>query len=271
MKDILCGDAILRGCDLAKKVHWMGPVERRGNVIERLATFLTFLPKILAFRRRRVKGYLSRSAMIRSYLSSAPVAKLHLGAAGNIFKGWLNTGLRPRSPEIVFLDVTQPFPFGNAVFDYVLSEHLIEHLPHNHGMFMLAECCRVLKPGGRIRLSTPDLKKLAALFFEQGGKAREYVRWIATTFPSDVPVESASMVVNNAFYNWGHRFLYDFSTLKSALEEAGFIDVTPFEMGESNDENLRGVEQHGQHGTAAEMTRFETMVLEASRPADPHG
>ncbi len=250
------------------KEGWLGTAERKGLLFRRFRRFIGFLPRILTFRRQRVRGYLRRSSLIAGYLSSAGVAKLQLGAAGNVMDGWLNTSLRPRSPRIVYLDVTEPFPFDHGVFDYILSEHLIEHLPYNDGRFMLAECFRVLKPGGKIRLSTPDLGMVARLLSEGSEKGASYVRWIASTFPSDVPVESAAMVVNNLFYNWGHRFLYDFATLKTVLEENGFICITACGVGVSDDAALHGVElHHGKSPLDEEMSRFEALVVEAMRPS----
>jgi len=246
----------------------LGRTERRSLFLRRLRRFIGFLPRILTFRMRRVKGYLFRSSLIKAYLSSAGVAKLQLGAAGNVMAGWLNTSLRPRSSKIVFLDVTERFPFDDRIFDYVLSEHLIEHLPYNDGRFMLAECFRVLKPGGKVRLSTPDLAMVAGLVSPGGEKGASYVKWIASTFPGDVPVDSAAMVVNNLFYNWGHRFLYDFAALKAALEETGFAGVKVCEVGVSGDPELQGVEMHqGKSDLDEEMSRFEALVVEATRPS----
>jgi hypothetical protein len=75
------------------------------------------------------------------------------------------------------------------------------------------------------------------------------------------------MVVNNLFYNWGHRFLYDFAALKAALEETGFTDVTACEVGVSDDPALHGVEQHlGTSDLDEEMSSFEALVVEATRP-----
>lgn len=50
--------------------------------------------------------------------------------------------------------------------------------------------------------------------------------------------------------------------LQSAMEEAGFVDITDAVPGESDDEQLYGIEKHGEFIDHEEMNRFETQVLE---------
>jgi ubiquinone/menaquinone biosynthesis C-methylase UbiE len=49
--------------------------------------------------------------------------------------------------------IALPFPDGS--FDTVVSWEVIEHIPRNTEVQMFAEMKRVLRPGGRIYLSTP--------------------------------------------------------------------------------------------------------------------
>lgn len=210
--------------------------------------------------------HLQRAQLIERYLTEHPVRKLQLGAGENVLDGWLNTDLRPATPEICFLDATVRFPFTDEVFDYVLSEHQIEHIPYERAQFMLLECRRVLRPGGRIRIATPSLEVLAALVTEQPTDAqRRYVEFISAGYlPPGTPPGVAG-VVNNAFRNWGHQFLYDRPTLVGALAEAGFVETVFTEPGQSEHEHLRGVEGHGDFLGDEETNRFETMVVEARR------
>src|SRR4029450_4609520 len=95
----------------------------------------------------RVIGWiLARRRKIDTYLKSAPVRKLHLGASRNHLSGWLNADIYPLDAGILYLDVTIRFPFGDSSFDYIFFEHLIEHIDFQDGMVMLRECWRVLKP-----------------------------------------------------------------------------------------------------------------------------
>jgi SAM-dependent methyltransferase len=54
------------------------------------------------------------------------------------------------------------FPYNDSYFDTVLCCELIEHLP-NDPMFMLSEINRVLKPGGHLVLTTPNITSLRAI------------------------------------------------------------------------------------------------------------
>jgi predicted SAM-dependent methyltransferase len=221
---------------------------------------------------RRVLGAIkngSRNArLISEYMQSHRVRKLQVGAGHNEIEGWLCTDLQPRFDSAVFMDATKPFPFADETFDYVYSEHMIEHIPWTDGQFMLRECFRVLKPGGAIRIATPDMKVLLQMYegVEQPA-ARQYMHWITDRFLDGVRVYMPQFVINNAFTNWGHRFLYDEQVLRMALQDCGFVDVRQVASGQSDDSHLRGLESHGKYVGDNAMADFETMVLEARRPA----
>jgi predicted SAM-dependent methyltransferase len=192
---------------------------------------------------------------------------LQIGAGPNILEGWLNSDQYPTSRGVVFLNATKPFPFEDCTFDYILSEHQIEHLTYKQGLFMLGECYRVLKPGGKMRVATPDLQTLIGLYApERSDLQQRYIRWITDKFLPQIGIYSECFVINSAFRDHGHQFIYDHATLESAMEEVGFVDIARYAPGESDDETLRGIESHGKSAGNEDMNRFETMVLEAKRP-----
>jgi predicted SAM-dependent methyltransferase len=205
--------------------------------------------------------------LIREYLRTHDVRKLHVGAGFTMLEGWLCTDLQPRFDSAVFLDATKPFPFEDRTFDYVYSEHMIEHIPWKDGLFMLGECFRVLKPGGTVRIATPDMKVLLDLYAgAEGPVAQQYMQWITDRFLEGVRVSKPQFVINNAFTNWGHQFLYDAEVLGMALKDSGFEDVRQVATGQSTDPHLRGLESHGKYIQDEAMADFETMVFEATRP-----
>jgi predicted SAM-dependent methyltransferase len=127
-----------------------------------------------------------RRSRIERYLGSHEVRKLELGTGQLAIEGWLNTDINPRfrraGPPVLFLDATRPFPFPDSTFDYIASEHVIEHVPYDDARFMLGECARVLRSGGRIRIATPDLAQLLSLYLDQEDLSAEqtaHLRWMA--------------------------------------------------------------------------------------------
>jgi predicted SAM-dependent methyltransferase len=217
-------------------------------------------------RLRRMIALAMRPRVTRSYLEAPPPHRLHLGAGPAPIPGWLNTDVAPVSLRITYLDATRRFPFPDASIDLVFSEHMIEHVSYDAGLHMLRECARVLRPGGRVRIATPDVDVILGLQrSELSREQREYVEWF---FAQNEMTASARpiFVLNGFFYGWGHRFLYDRRTLRESLERCGFSDVQEHRPGESEHPELRGLERHGSVLGSERWNRFETMVLEARRP-----
>ena len=212
---------------------------------------------------------------IANYLANFPVRKLQLGAGANRLPGWLNsegfvsssfTHSLKNTGDYIFLDVCQPFPFQDNSVDYIFQEHVIEHLNYHQGQFMLQECFRILKPGGRIRIATPDLQIFLGLYGnhitpEQKCFLREYVRFNSGVWSDDlthVRNNEAVFVINHNFRAWGHLFIYDYLTLAYALETAGFIGVERQLPQKSKNEHLCGLEFR------KEMVGiFDALVVEA--------
>ncbi len=217
---------------------------------------------------RRTSWLIKRPHAVKRYLRSHEIRKLQIGSSLNILDGWLNSDVYCLSHRVVYLNATKVFPFENDTFDYIFAEHVIEHLTYKEGLFMLRECHRVLKPGGKIRIATPDLETLIDLYTteEKSELQDRYIQWIVPMFFPDVSFYSAVFAINIAFQNWGHKFLYDSTTLQRAMEEARFVDISRFKPGESNDEALIRIESHGKAIGDEDMDRFETMVLEAKCP-----
>jgi len=210
---------------------------------------------------------------IRRYLNRCDVPRLQLGAGINVLNGWLNTDMfpHPRYREVVFLDARRRFPLPDCTFQYVFSEHLIEHMEYQDGVRMLGECFRVLRPGGRIRIATPDLRALLDLYrADKTDLQQRYIAWAVDTYLPEIGIYQDVFVINNFFRNWGHRFIYDEKALTDALLRVGFREVRRCEVGDSPDIHLKGLESHGRF-IGADFNRLETLVLEAVRPQETGG
>ena len=198
------------------------------------------------------------------YLAATHVPKLHIGCGGNALPGWLNTELDPKGDEI-FLDATKPFPFANDQFHFIYSEHMIEHVDWVQGGVMLRECWRVLKPGGIIRLVTPDLQQLTRLLSGPLTELEQsYLDYCVRTFGLPAGPNRAVHVVNNFMRAWGHQFIYDEHTLREQLLGAGFTDVRTAPLEESAYRELTGIAKLDR--MPAGFVALESLVLEACKP-----
>jgi 2-polyprenyl-3-methyl-5-hydroxy-6-metoxy-1,4-benzoquinol methylase len=55
-----------------------------------------------------------------------------------------------------------PLPFGSETFDWIVSTEVLEHLHDPHQF--IPEFARILKPGGRMLITTPDISSIPSSF-----------------------------------------------------------------------------------------------------------
>jgi len=89
-------------------------------------------------------------------------------ACGNSYvDGWVNFDYAPVSPAVIQANLLGRLPLDNAVAGVVYSSHFLEHIPRRRVAGFLAECFRIMKPGGQIRLVLPDLDELCREYLRQ--------------------------------------------------------------------------------------------------------
>lgn len=214
---------------------------------------------------RRLYQMATRRRQIEAYLRDTAEPRLILGAGTQQRPGWLSSDLDPRDHQTIRIDATKRLPFPDGSLACVFAEHMIEHIDYWQGQALVREVRRVLRPGGVLRIATPDLVRLARLVCEPlDAEAQAYVDWSNGLFGEHVG-NRPSFVLNRAMRWWGHTFVYDVPTLRDLLENAGFVELAFVEVGESRHDALRGLEHHGDVVSQA-ANRFETIVVEAVRP-----
>jgi predicted SAM-dependent methyltransferase len=163
---------------------------------------------------------------------------------------YLNLGCGPKAdPQFCNLDYTwypgvdvcwdaaKQLPFGDRYVSGIFCEHMIEHLPFHAAISLLAECKRILKPGAVFRIVMPDGELYLSEYAKQRcgqPSAMPYAEKDEPRFGYQTPLIS----INRIFRDHGHKFIWDYETLRIALERCGFTGITRREFGGGGDPKL---------------------------------
>ena len=91
---------------------------------------------------------------------------LNLGCGSHFHLDWTNLDFVSQSPHVQQHDLRKGLPEASDQFDMVYHSHVLEHFAPQQGQQFLAECYRVLKPGGVLRIAVPDLEQIAQLYLQ---------------------------------------------------------------------------------------------------------
>lgn len=86
---------------------------------------------------------------------------LNLGCGSKYHKDWINIDSVSNNNNILARDLLKGIPYKNNNVDVIYNSHLIEHFSKENATDFIKECYRVLKPGGIIRIATPNLEEIA--------------------------------------------------------------------------------------------------------------
>lgn len=163
-------------------------------------------------------------------------AWLHLGCGKRPLRRWINIDVLPYAPgPDVLWDLRRPFPLPDDSIDLIYSEDLIEHLEFAKGRQLLGECYRVLRPGGMMRLLTPNLRPVAEAYVQ---RSPEFLAWYGARYGT----ASYAELLNHALRSWGHVFVYDDELLAQELGAIGF-SLEGQSVNESSHPILRGLDR----------------------------
>ena len=144
----------------------------------------------------------------------------------------LNVGCGPfPKPEFINLDYSwhpsidicwditkKPYPLESDSLEGIYTEHCVEHIPFESLKKNLREFYRMLKPGGRLRLVTPDGEIYLDIYQRRKNGSKELM-------PYEEGYISPMARINGIFRNHGHLFIYDFETMRKLMEEVGFKSI----------------------------------------------
>lgn len=140
-------------------------------------------------------------------------------------------------------DLRNPLPFTSDYADGLMLSHVLEHFCAINGTNLLRECHRVLKPGGVVMVSVPDVSYHRQVYREDN-KANA-LRLFGETIPAS---ELKQTFLEYACFFTGHCHVYTEDSLWAMLVNGGFADVTVKRLDaksyDGDNEPIRLMHQH---------------------------
>lgn len=163
--------------------------------------------------------------------------RVNVACGPHIEPGFINLDLFAVSPEVVRWDCRRKLPFRDSSALGIRAEQFLEHLEVVEELpSFLADCLRVLKPGGVLRVIVPDTRRYIEAYLHPDLSGFIALNW-QVPFPKDLPTRLDA--VNHVFHQYHeHRWGYDLENLTHRLETAGFSRIRRMSYRQSNDPAL---------------------------------
>lgn len=147
--------------------------------------------------------------------------KLNVGCGDYPLDGFVNLDANPATPADVHADAMVYLrDCPDATFAGVYAGHFLEHLTPDDAQRFLAECYRVLAPGGQLGIVVPDTREVMRRWLDGAIDAVEFpfgVYWPIADLNS-----VCAMFLYSTVQDSPHRWSYDRDTLGRAMAAAGF-------------------------------------------------
>ncbi len=215
---------------------------------------LTSYSKIRGLISHLIRGkgiFISRKSIDKKTL-------LNIGSGPNAHPDFINLDSSWHPAIDICWDVTRGIPLPSEKMSGIFSEHCFEHLPFDNISAVLAECARVLSPGGTIRIIMPDPQLYLAGYVDLvSGESRSPLPYAERDKEGDL--YSPIMSINRIFRSDGHLYLYDYDLIHKLLSRAGFVDIRRESFGQGRNQDLL---------IDTPSRTIESLYVEAVRPRD---
>ena len=165
----------------------------------------------------------STSTLPALIADAAGPVKLHLGCGGERWRDFINVDLYPADAGVpdssrsgcvadAFADI-RALGLPDDSVDEIFTAHVLEHFVRWEALDMLRDWRRMMKPGGRLVIETPDFTRCVLWLFHPSRRRRDLARkqfygnqWDRLDFET-------------------HRFVWSARQLQAELRKIGFRQV----------------------------------------------
>ena len=157
---------------------------------------------------------------------------LNVGCGDNMHENFINLDFSWSQKVDICMDITKRrYPVKSNALKGIYTEHCIEHITLRNFEQNAKEFYRMLKPNGVLRLITPD----GEIYFDIYEKRK---RGENIKMPYEEGFITPMARINGIFRNHGHKFIYDFETIRKVLEQNGFKNIKKESYKSGRDVNL---------------------------------
>jgi SAM-dependent methyltransferase len=145
------------------------------------------------------------------------VTRLNWGCGGDPRPGWINSDVKDEPGIDLVCDIRGGLPLATDSVDYAVSIHAFPEVPYEDLIPVLTELRRVLRPGGVLRLSLPDLERGVDAY-------RRSERGYFLVPDDDWTDIGSKLIVQLVWYGYS-RTLFVRGFVEELLRKAGFGEI----------------------------------------------
>lgn len=176
--------------------------------------------------------------------------------------GWLKDTARP-SPNLKRWNLRRRLPLQSDSVAFVYCAETLEHFEFYAARTLLHEIYRVLKPGGILRISTPDARRIAKAYIEGAIDSGQFNRFFYEPLISFYEPSVIERIGKRIYTTQYHLWIFDTGSLNDLLREVHFSLVEEPGVGLGKFPDLDRLE----HFTPEELARDRgfSMYVEATK------
>ena len=175
--------------------------------------------------------------------------RLNWGCGAGGEPGWINSDIKEGPGIDISCDIAEGLPLATDSIDYAVSIHALPEIPYPDLLPALRELRRVLRPGGVLRLSVPDLEK-GIDAYRRGDRGYFLVP------DEDMETLGGKLIVQLIWYGYS-RTLFVHEFLEELLVKAGFarVDQVEFRQTQSRYPDIVGLDNREQESLFVEAVK----------------
>ncbi len=166
--------------------------------------------------KRTIRNQITHRSLAR--VTELTPRKLHLGCGAIKLANYCNVDIDAGEVADIVDDITLLKKFPTNFAEQIYACHVLEHLPHDAVLPTLQKWHRVLKPGGELRVSVPDIDRIVKIYHKnwQHFQTKGHTPWIGLLYGGQ-----------SDQYDF-HKTGFNFCWLSKLFEDAGFTQIKEY-------------------------------------------